>query len=426
MKHFYLLILFLFIAAFSVCAQSGPELIGKLESLVEHKDYFSLKEEFEVHKQDVPEIYSHYFSAILKTVFNDPEGSNVQIEKLLKFNVRPLDPNLLKRVYSIKLQNHIDLCEYSQAERTSRFIVATYSSLLDSTETEDYQNSMKIWTALKDSPKQELLRKGDFKGQLTRDKMGLFRIETAFPNDTLSFVFDTGANFSVMQRSVAVRLGMTLLNADFLVTAATGQKVKSDLAVAPLIEFGGISLKNAVFLVFDDEDLSFPQVDYQIEGIIGFPVIKALEEIHISKEDELFVPRTAAVYENANLSLDGLMPIVRVKYRNDWLLFHFDTGATHTALFPAFYRKYQEEIDRKYSLEKFSAGSAGGESEFEGYHLKKLKLGISGSDANLKNVRLQLNETGLGKQFHGNLGQDFIKQFGEMVISFKYSAIRFK
>jgi len=406
--------------------QSDPaQLISQLQELVDQKDYFALKDAYDSQRTQLPKVYAMYFDAILQTVFNHPAKSNELIADILKAEPQRLSPDWLKRLYSIKLQNHIDLFEYAQAERVNRFIVATYGDLLDSTEVDEYRNSRKIWEALEDAPKQEIVRNGDFHGRLNRDKMGLLRINSVFGTDSLSLIFDTGANFSVMQRSVAGRLGLKLLNVEFEVTAATGQKVKSDLAIAPEILFGDIRLKNVVFLVFNDEDLSFPQVDYQIEGIIGFPVIKAMEEIQIDKENNLYVPKSPRQYTDSNFALDGLMPIVAVNYAGERLCFHFDTGATHTSLFPAFYQKYQEKIDRKYKLENFKAGSAGGEITQEGYILKKLPLDVAGAKASLKKIRLNLNETGLGDNYYGNLGQDYIRQFNAFAISFKYASIRF-
>jgi predicted aspartyl protease len=427
MKSVVLLILLFLIVRPSVARQSdGPsELVLQLQALVEQKDYFALKDAWELRGKELPRAYAMYFEAILGTVFNHPRKSNGQIDRLLKLNPQPLSPDWLKRVYSIKLQNHIDLFEYEQAAKTSRFIVETYADRLDTAEVDEYRNSLKIWEALQAVPRQEIIRDGDFNGTLTRDKMGLLRINTCFGSDSLSFVFDTGANFSVMQRSVARRLGLQLLPAGFKVTAATGQKVNSSLAVAPEISFGGIHLKNVVFLVLDDPDLSFPQVGYNIEGIVGFPVIKAMDEIRIDRNNQLYVPRIPGEYPRPNVAFDGLMPVVAVNYRGDRLCFHFDTGATHTSLFPPFYRKYRQEIDRKYKRRNFNAGSAGGETTLEGYIIRQLPLSVAGAEARLKKISLNMNETGVGDDFYGNLGQDFIQQFRGFTISFKDAAIRF-
>ena len=132
--------------------QPNPaQLILQLQELVDQKDYFALKDAYDSQNKQLPRVYAMYFDAILGTVFNHPAKSNELIADLLKFEPQQLSPDWLKRIYSIKLQNHIDLFEYAQAERANRFIVATYGDLLDSTEVDEYRNSQKIWEALKDA-----------------------------------------------------------------------------------------------------------------------------------------------------------------------------------------------------------------------------------------------------------------------------------
>lgn len=403
-----------------------PKAADRLAVLLAQKDYFGLKENYEQQRAGLTPAYDYYFGAMVAGFFNQPKQSEQYIDSLLQLQPQPLQISELKQLYGLKLQNHIALFDYAEAAKTSRFLVSTYRNQLDSAEVAEYENSGKIWEALAGTEPQQLARDGDFNGQLSRDKVGLFRIATIIGGQSRNFVFDTGANFSVVQRTVANELGLKIIPSDFLVTAATGQKVRSQLAVASEICFGGLRFRHVVFLVFDDADLSFPQLDYQIEGIIGFPVINAMDEIRITKDNHLFVPQTPGLYANANFALDGLTPVVAVDCKGDRLRFHFDTGATTTILYPAFYTKYQPEIDRKYRRETFTAGSAGGQTSFDGFYIEKLNVGVGGSTARLKHLRLQLDETGIGKSLHGNLGQDFIKQFNQMIISFKQSSILFR
>ena len=54
-------------------------------------------------------------------------------------------------------------------------------------------------------------------------------------------------------------------------------------------------------------------------------------------------------------------------------------------------------------------------------------LNIADSEARLDNVRLHIeNIGGEESNFHGNFGQDYIKQFDEMIISFKHASVLFK
>jgi predicted aspartyl protease len=379
-------------------------------------------------KHQLSEPHALYYQSIIANTFNNSSESSKSIDKLLTAgNLSAFSNQMMKTLYERKLQNHVNLFEYEKALQTNKFIQENYATLVDSAEMEDLQNTHKIWEALKGTPKQEMDKKEDFTIPLVKDKVGLTNIDVSFQDKTMDFVFDTGANFSVIQKSVASKLGMRVVETDFMVSTATGSKVKSGLAIAENMAIGGMVFKNVVFLVFNDEDLSFPQIDYHISGIIGFPVIRAMEEIHMTNDNQLFVPKEATVYPYGNLAMDDLMPIVACAYRGDTLRFHFDTGATSTSLFPLFFRQYEKEIKSKYEQKTFQAGGAGGVGTFEGFVIDSLDLEIAGSVATLDSVMLHIeNIGGEENHFHGNLGQDFVKQFQEMVISFKYSSILFK
>ncbi|MEL7585573.1 MAG: pepsin/retropepsin-like aspartic protease family protein [Prolixibacteraceae bacterium] len=407
---------------------SSPETLSELKKLCDDKKYFKLKETYELKKHQLSWQHALYFRAIIDNTFNKGGESNKSIDELLEAGELTTFTDLMvKNLYERKLQNHINLFEYEEASRTNRFIQENYAALIDSAEMEDFKNTHKIWEALKDTPKQKIIKSNDFTVPLIKDQVGLMNIDVSFQDTTMKLVFDTGANFSVIQKSIANRLDMKIIETDFMVSTTTGSKVKSSLAIAENMDIGAVTFKNVVFLVFNDEDLSFPQIGYHITGIIGFPVIRAMEEIHITRDNQLFVPQKATVFPHSNLAVEELMPIVACIYKGDTLSFHFDTGATGTSLFPLFFRQYEKKISDRYKKQTFRAGGAGGVGTFQGFVIDKLDLEIAGSVATLDSVMLHIENIGDEENyFHGNLGQDFIKQFEEMIISFKHSSVLFK
>ncbi|WP_319482191.1 aspartyl protease family protein [uncultured Draconibacterium sp.] len=405
---------------------SNQKVLNKLEDLIEVSDFFKLKETYNQNIDQLSETHKLYYSALISNVFNNAEESNKAIDELLEKHSASLTDTMLNELYSTKLLNHVNLYEYSETAKASEFIQTNFAALNDSSELENLQNEIKIWEALKDVPPQEIVKTADALIPMTRDKVGLFNIDVSFGNSTKNLLFDTGANFSVMVRSLAKKLNLEITEADFYVTAATGLRVKSDIAIAPELTIAGITFKNVFFLVLDDKDLSFPQIDYYINGAIGFPVIEAMDEIRVSKDNQIFVPQNPVEYSYNNFALDGLMPIIAAEYNGDTLRFNFDTGATTTSLYPQFYKDYKNQVERNFEKEKFTAGSGGGIIEFEGYIIDKLNLKVADSAAQIDSVRLHIEDIG-GKEnnFHGNFGQDYIKQFDEMIISFKYASVTF-
>ncbi len=406
---------------------SDQYLLNKLNELSEVQDYFKLKKLYLAKNNELSKEHSLFFSSIINNVFNKAEESNENIQYLLTQPNISLSDTMLNELYQTKLLNHINLYEYGEAASTSEFIQKNYKALNDSTDLEMLRNEINIWRALKDVPKQTISQTKDVTFAMNRDKVGLFNIDVNFGNKTLNLIFDTGANFSTIKRSLVSELGLKYIEADFYVTAATGVRVDSDIAIAEQLTIGDILLKNVVFLVLNDEDISFPQIDYYINGIIGFPVIEAMDEVRISKENQIFVPQKPLEYTFNNFALDGLMPILAGEYNGDTLRFHLDTGATRTSLYPKFFKDNKQEIESNYQKKTFKSGSGGGIVEFEGYVINDFNLKIADSNTRLDSLRLHIKDIGDEESnFHGNFGQDYIKQFDEMIISFKYSSVSFK
>ncbi|WP_410007096.1 retropepsin-like aspartic protease [Aequorivita nionensis] len=427
MKKLCLLPLLLFLIG---CNQDSKKVdtekkFKALNLLVTDLDYFTLQEEFKNNKENLQKRDSLYFEAILANAFNNPEKSNEAIEVFFKTPEAKITDSLAEKMLVTKLTNHIHLAEYREALKINEDLQQQYANFLDSTKMEDLKNTHKIWKILENTPPQEVTIAADVALPIVKDKIGLSTLSTKIGNTTTDFVFDTGANFSVIQRSVAENLGMAIIPAQFDVDAATGLKVKSDLAIAEKLQLGEITVTQVVFLVFDDKDLSFPTIDYEINGIIGFPVIRALQEIQLTK-DTLYVPKIPNNYSLKNLAYDEYMPIISVKYKNDMLRFNFDTGAQTTSLYSKFYKKYQNEIEENYTKTDLSTGGAGGQVALTGYILKDVKLAVGKAEATLKSTRLFPEKIGVTDNLHGNLGQDFIGQFNTMIISFKYASILFR
>lgn len=426
-----LVILLCFFSLFSKAQKSHTfdedKFYLELEVLAQKKNFFEVKNLLVANKSRIDqEVYFYYWS-LVENAFSNFKESNEAIENFLEGSGAMNNDSLFKEILMVKQLNLVNLFEYKDAYLTNQYILHNFSHVCTEDELADLSNTGTIWKGLENSGKQLIYRPVDVKIQLSRDYAKLANVPVMISGKTKNFVFDTGANFSVIQRSVALEMGCEIIPVQFDVSAITGAKVKSDLAVVKELKIGDLICENVVFLVFDDKDLTFSEVNYSILGIIGFPVIRSLEEIRITKDDQLVIPKTPEVYAKSNMILNGFMPIVQVLHDSDTLQFSFDTGAVETSLNNAYYTKYKKKVDKKGKKKTLKSGGAGGMVEFEGYILPKLTLAIEESEATLYKVQVRKDRVGeTDADFDGNLGQDFIKQFNEMIISFKYSTIRFK
>lgn len=184
---------------------------------------------------------------------------------------------------------------------------------------------------------------------------------------------------------------------------------------------GDVEIKNAVFLVLPDSALSFPQIDYTIKGILGFPVISAFREIQITSDNEFIIPEKETITGfPPNLALDGLQPVI---YMNGFH-FTFDTGASESMLYQNFYQHIKNEVIDNYPEARFRFGGAGGVKEFSGYSIS-YEFEILDKKAKLENVKLLKEKIKEDEKVYGNIGQDLITQFQKMTLNFERMFIKF-
>lgn len=292
---------------------------------------------------------------------------------------------------------------------------------------QELTNAAAIWYVLRDVPPQRIIKEKSYSIQLQRDKVGLLNVPVTIKGASINMIFDTGANFSVMQRSIANSLGLPIIHSGAYVNSITGTSVRSDFAVMDKLNMGGLELQNVVFLITDDTDLTYPQINYAISGIIGYPVIRALEEFHLDKREVLYIPFRTENYTLRNLAIDNLTPIVKAEHNAQPLIFHFDLGATNTEMYRLFYEENKVEVERKFRIRTFNVGGAGGVASMQGYQINSFKLKIGNASASLNQLKLSTVDVKQGDEYyHGNLGLDYVRKFNKMKVNFKKASILFE
>jgi len=244
--------------------------------------------------------------------------------------------------------------------------------------------------------------------------------------DTVDWVFDTGAAFSVMIASEANKYGVRILPGKVRTGTSTGIKVEGQMGLLDL-NLGNIEVKNAVVLVLPDSALTFANGAYVIRGILGFPVIYALKKITIKDDKTLLVSQTHENKGDRNLALDGQYLLIRVKAGNDTLPFLYDSGNSDTNLSARFFNKYKNNIEGNCSKRKVIIGGAGGMRETEVYLLDSLALSVGSSNYTLDSLTVFSSDL-MGydiKYLYGNFGQDYVSKFSEMRIDFNSMNISF-
>jgi hypothetical protein len=415
--------LFLFVVLSSV--QTFAQANSALEDLYRNKQIFDLRDELaKQNKSESAEL--KFYRGAVANKFNQLQKSISLLESYVK-NASSGDAHL-RDAHELLADSYLKLYQYRRASEHYKILLDKFKGDLDAEKLKDIENSYKLWSALGDVPQQTVSFAAETRLRATRDKARLMNVPVEINNQTINFVFDTGANLSTVTQTTAQKLGLKIIEADISVGSSTDKKVNSKLGVAPLMKIGQVTLRNVVFLVFEDKALSFPQINYQINGIVGFPVIEAFREVTLTKSDDVLIPAKPGVIRlEQNMFLDELNPVLQAVYNNRKMSFTFDTGAQTTSFYPAFYKSEEAEIKKTAKQKNVKMGGAGGSKDVLAYVLENPVLMVLGKPATLKNIEVltdPINDD--SRYFHGNLGQDLIRQFEKMTLNFDSMSIVFE
>lgn len=401
--------------------EANPQVYERLDSLYRNKAFFKLKDEFNENKALLGNRDRLIIQAFTNAIFNNREASNTAIDSVMSYHNASLSDSLKLQLLETKVNNSVFIGRYNEAFEATKAILALNG--LSNDEKDDHENTLKIYDALKSSPGQTVAI-AESNLLISKDMAGLSRIPVTLGHAELQAVFDTGANLSVITDSLARKSGLTTLGETFKVTALTGNEVDSHIALADSLKIGNTILKNVVFLVFPESSLSFPSIGYQIDLIIGFPVIHALREVSIVNNANLHIPETTGDYAVTNMALDFLTPIVAVVQDSRTLPFTFDTGASSTQLYKSYFNLHEDAIVQSGKPDSVSIGGAGGAIKTAIYKTT-FSAAIAQQPFRVDSAQVFFDHD-LKKDIgmYGNLGQDIFQQFDTLTMNFERMFLR--
>lgn len=423
----------LLIAFFFICCEPKKSKViadystieKTLQALLHEGEYFRLKSELQKNGAALPLDKLQFYQAFVESAFNKLTNSILLSESLLRQSDTSLQDSARVNLMLLLRDNYFKSYQYRKAAETGQNILKNHKNVLGD-RLHDVENTLLIHEGLKDIPPQQVdLKKVTLKWK--PDKLGLIEIPLKTKTSTLGIVFDTRAHISTVTQSFAGKLGLKILDASFEESSGiTGITFKSGLGVADSLYIGDILIQNAVFQVLPDEQLHFPSIDYTLDGILGFQVITHLKEVHIHQGGDFIISPTSTPNHLNNLAFDGSTTVISVINDNDTLSFHFDTGATGTEFYSNYFNRFKTKIVNDGKVETVESGGAGGSIKTQVYILPTANLTIGEKKIELKEIVVRTAPPYKGQKYNGNIGQDVIKQFDEMILNFDSMYLDFK
>lgn len=372
------------IAAAVGLAASGseqPDTAG-LRQLFEQRQFFALRDALEgMTGLTSASTEIRFYEAAVQQAFNRPAASNEIVEALLAKT--DLDPGIRARLLALQMTNNLRLHLYPQGLESAKSVLALLGNDPQSALAVEARSKIPLLRALIDVPPQTTEIRGSSRLALGKTRRVPLKIE----GQKLSFALDTGANLSVIMRSEAEKAGLTIRPANLVISTSTARKVVGDLAIANKVEIGRIEYSHVVFLVLPDELLTFGK-GRRIPGLVGFPLVDAMQEVRFRRDDVLEIPDRPPGRSLQNLALDDLDPVVQVRYAGDDLLCRLDTGAAQTVFYEPFFRRYRQRIEAAGHRITAKAAGVGGKQKIPAFRLPRMALTIAAGGVNLRRVEV--------------------------------------
>src|ERR1035437_851841 len=384
-------------------AHRHPDLtLEEVVHLRQARNYFALRDRL----RDAPSSQTaatEVARATVQAAFNNAAASNLTIRRLLETGTLP--DSLVADLRLLAMNNSLRLFAYADGFKVANALLAD-TTRLDARRLRDARNTQRVFQALAGVPPQTVQMGGP-----SRVRFVDGRIPVMINDSTRQYGFDTGANLSVIMRSEAVALGVRIVPAGIEVGTATDRRIVADVGVVDRLTIGEMHFRNVVFLVLDDAMLTFDG-GFRIPGIIGFPVIEQMGEIHLAGTTELGVPVGEPKRHQANLALDGLSLLTPVRWEGETLLCRLDTGAGQTQFYEPFYRRFRTQVDASsVSLVRKKAG-AGGVQETPVRMLSDMRL-VLGDTVVVAKQHVEDN------YLDCNVGRDLLGAYSELVLNFR-------
>ncbi|PXV60573.1 Aspartyl protease [Dyella jiangningensis] len=269
------------------------------------------------------------------------------------------------------------------------------------------------------APRQQVETYAPVPVDVTRDKVGLPRSILRINGHAQEAILDTGANLSTVSLSTARKLGLKLLDGTSSVGSASRQAVTTRVGIADHVEFAGLSLSHVAFLVLDDEQLDMPVPGgYQIDAILGFPVLRQLQRLQFTADGRLLPSRSAASsVATGNLRMVGSDLYVNVRLNDMPVSMQLDSGGARSALSSGFASAHPAVIKGLQSKRERVAG-AGGSRASEAVTWPDIRVRIGDQQALLPAITIALHDAAGGKDVN-LLGGDILQAFEYWTIDFR-------
>lgn len=389
--------------------------IRHIARLYETGRYFELRDALAALKDD-RSVEIEFFRGAVDQVFNRLDAAVPRLRGFIAATGRSPACSLAKEAWVLLADAFRRLGRYRETADAFRSVLDRFGPLLDDAERAGYENQADSWSSLAGIPPQSVEFLAD-----TVIRMTNRHFPVRVGRRTFFVGYDTGANMSVLYKSIADELGIAVFGPAIKIQTGTGLWIGGRTGVVPELKLGSLIVRNVIVLVLPDEVFPSAKARFGVDrrGLLGAPVLEGFREFTETAAGELIVPARPRSRTTENMCFSGFMPVVEAFHRGARLGLCLDTGAAATSLFPPFYRRYRGEIDARTRPRLSLVEGVGKPRAVPVRVLDEFAFRAGGQDLAIRKVMVQTLATHAdSRYFHGTLGVDIMSQCSRMTLNF--------
>ncbi|MGA2280616.1 MAG: retropepsin-like aspartic protease [Verrucomicrobiota bacterium] len=393
--------------------------INALMKLLQNRNYLEFEQAFKAHPDFSP-LARDFFAGVLANRQNDV----IQSAQLLEPMLTPLPPGQLpaeqRKLGLLTLaDDYVKSFQYGKAAEAYAHVLQQFASLLGEQEKkEDIADCHQICELMKDYPAQTIKTGGPFTVQTKRDAIGLIEVPIEVGGKTGLAVIDTGADITTISLTRAHQLGLKISEGTTLVGGAAGAKFRCHTALIPLLKIGNAEIHNLAAIVMDDKDLYVAEAHFQIEVVIGYPVVAALGCVTFYADGRIDANQSTNK-QGAEMFMEGNKPWIAAKTRKGVRLFFLDTGAPRTTMYDLYWNE-NRDVFAGANLGTIQFLGAGGNRDIPGFLAAEVPLVFGTIPVVLHNIAvLTKPHTDAPEVLYGCLGQDLLRPLRSWSLDFR-------
>jgi tetratricopeptide (TPR) repeat protein len=276
-----------------------------------------------------------FYRGAVEAAFHQPPQAKKDLEAILR--ARPHDHDAYE-ARALLAGLYLRTGQYREAA------IQADALLADKPDAEDAKNVQSVLRVLSQTPDQVVVQKKPSAVRMHIEDGNLF-LPVAINGAPADYALDTDAAVSLLSESEAKRLGLAVRDVQTKIEGMSGAGIGARVAVADTFILGNIRLANVAFYVLPDKQPPFDSLPSERQGIVGIPVILALQTLRWNPRNNTFecgFPSRGQDFRHSNLSYDGASPLTQVSIGSKGLEFSFDTGAQNTDLYPFFAQDFAD------------------------------------------------------------------------------------